>query len=236
MRYIQVPALILVIVLLYAFSAKRNAARKLGTVQVEYTNGNRLFITDKTVNNLLKINWNEAKKHPKDSLNLDILEDRLNQNPMIADAEVYESVTGHLGVLITQRQPVARVVGANAFYIDKDGETMPLSSNFSARVPLVSGVDTTTISEVFPLIQKIRHDNFLTRHVTGIKRLKDGDYILELRESPMTIIFGKISRIDQKVRNFKAFYKKIYIEHKLGMYSKANLKFVNQVVCTKKEA
>lgn len=234
-EYIKALVLIGLVVFLYGFSAKRNTKRNLNTISVEFTNGKNLFITKAAVNKLLIVNQQQLAKTSKDSLDLNKLEQKLNQNPMIANAEVFETIKGDLGAVVTQRQPIARVMGKQAFYIDSEGKKMPLSENYSARVPLVSGITTKNIAELFPLLEKIQQDKFLTEQITGIQKKSSGDYVLKLRENDMTINFGQILEIDRKVNNFKAFYKKAYTAKTLNSYSQVNLKFSNQVVCTKKE-
>lgn len=235
-KYIQVFGLIVLVIFLYGFSEKRNSKRKLNKISIEYTNGQNLFITKKTVNNLLITKRTHLEKQSKDSLNLNVIEKKLNHHPMIANAEVFETITGELGVIITQRKPLARVIGKTSFYIDNEGVKMPLSKNYSARKLLVSGIDTTDIATLFPLLKKIEGDEFLSKHITAVVQKGTDNYILRLRGSSLTVVFGRISKIDQKIKNFKAFYKKAYITKKLEKYSKVNLKFANQVVCTKKEA
>ena len=45
---------------------------------------------------------------------------------------------------------------------------------------------------------------------------------------------GKIENLEQKIKNFKAFYKKAMKDKKLNAYHRVSLQFDNQVVCTKK--
>jgi len=42
-----------------------------------------------------------------------------------------------------------------------------------------------------------------------------------------------LNRLDKKVNNLKVFYQKALKEQTLNNYSKINLQFDNQVVCTK---
>jgi len=234
-NYIKALALVGLIVFLYGFSDRRNAERKIRKVHIEFTNGKNLFITKETVNNLLIVSDAPLEKVSKDSVDLNRLENKLNNNPMIARADVFETIKGDLGTVITQRQPYARVVGQPSFYIDSRGKAMPLSENYSARVPLESGVIKENLTTVFPLVEKIEKDGFLRRHVTAIRKERDGDYILKLRQRPFVVNFGEIKDINQKIRNFKAFYKEAKSTEKLNQYSRVNLKFAHQVVCTKKK-
>jgi fructosamine-3-kinase len=60
------------------------------------------------------------------------------------------SVDGVLKAVVEQKTPVARVfANEGSFYIDYEGNKMPLSANYTARVPLVSGEINATYWEDF---------------------------------------------------------------------------------------
>ena len=50
------------------------------------------------------------------------------------------------------------------------------------------------------------------------------------------IILGKIERLEVKFKNLKAFYNYTMINKTIENYKTINLKYNNQVVCTKKES
>lgn len=232
--YIKAFALFAVVIFLYSFSVKRNTRRNLEKVSVEFTNGENLYITDAAVNKLLIVNKSTTKSVAKDSLDLNMLEKRLDDNPMIAKADVFLTVNGELGAIITQRQPIARVLSEKSFYIDSDGKAMPLSPNHSARVPLVIGVTKEQVEEVFPLLREIEQDTFLKENVVSVERDEKRKYILGLRNLDFKVTFGKIEHVNRKIENFKAFYKKMRKDKKFDAYQAVNLEFTNQVVGIKK--
>jgi len=158
----------------------------------------------------------------------------LNKHQMIENAEVYLTLDGKLEAIVSQRKPIGRVVGNSSFYLDKNGEIMPLSQFYSARVPLMFGFDGSNVSNVYSIINYIKNDEFLEKHITGISRLKGDKYALELRDQNFELYFGDSSNVALKFNNFKAFYKKAQKENKLDTYKKVNLQFGDQVVCTKK--
>lgn len=233
-NYIKAIALIALVIMLYSFAKNRNIARNVETVSIDFTNGDNLYITETAVNKLLIQKNGKLENLPKDTLDLSRLEKTLDNQEMIADAEVYLTVDGVLGVVVTQRKPIARVFSANPFYIDSDGKAMPLSTYHSARVPILVGIGKKQLGRVFPLLKKIENDPFLKHHVVAIRRLAENNYELELRKLDFNVFFGKIENLDQKINNFKAFYKKAKEEEKLKAYKKVSLQFENQVVCTKK--
>ncbi|HET8808829.1 MAG TPA: hypothetical protein VFM65_01005 [Flavobacteriaceae bacterium] len=233
-NYIKAIALIVLVIVLYSFAKNRNIARNVETVSIDFTNGDNLYITETAVNKLLIQKNGKLENLPKDTLDLSRLEKTLVNQEMIADAEVYLTVDGVLGVVVTQRKPIARVFSATPFYIDSDGKAMPLSTYHSARVPILVGIGKKQLGRVFPLLKKIENDPFLKHHVVAIRRLAENNYELELRKLDFNVFFGKIESLDQKINNFKAFYKKAKEEEKLKAYKNVSLQFENQVVCTKK--
>jgi len=232
--YIKALVLIVVIGLLYGFAEKRHNSRPISGVKVEFTDTENLYITEEVVNKLLIQNNATATSIDKETLDLNRVESLLNKHQMIENAEVYLTLDGKLEAIVSQRKPIGRVVGNSSFYLDKNGEIMPLSQFYSARVPLMFGFDGSNVSNVYSIINYIKNDEFLEKHITGISRLKGDKYALELRDQNFELYFGDSSNVALKFNNFKAFYKKAQKENKLDTYKKVNLQFGDQVVCTKK--
>lgn len=226
------------IVFLFGFSKKRNDKRKLTKVEVEFVNGNTPFITHNSVNKLLIQNKVGVTEVDKETLVLKEMEKRLLEDPMIRQAQVFVTIDGILGAKIEQRDPVGRVVPqflGPDYYLDADGKKMPLSSVYSARVPIVTGISESDYEEITQLLLKIREDEFMQHHVVGLNKRTDGEIELELRATDLKVNFGKPVGISKKFQNFKAFYKKTKQDSTLFGYEKINLKFQSQVIATKKE-
>ncbi|MBK5213423.1 MAG: cell division protein FtsQ/DivIB [Flavobacteriaceae bacterium] len=222
------------IAFLFSFTKKRNDARKITKLDVEFVDENSPFITYNTVNKLLIQNHDKVTSIGKETLVLKEMERRLLENPMIRDAQVYLSVDGTLGAKIEQRKPLGRVSASPDYYLDADGKKMPLSDVYSARVPIITGSSKNNFNEVTPLLLKIENDEFMKTSVVGINRKADGDLELELRKTDFKVLFGKPENIEKKFQNFKAFYKKTKQDSTLYSYNMVNLKFDNQVIATKK--
>jgi len=171
----------------------------------------------------------------KETLVLNEMESRLRANPMIRSAEVYVGVEGKLGAKIEQRKPLGRVAASPDYYIDAEGKTMPLSSVYTARVPLVTGTSSKNFVEVTPLLSKIEGDVFMNSLVVGLQVNKDGTIDLKLRKHNFTVLFGKPENIDKKFQHFKAFYQKTIKDSTLNSYALVNVQFESQVIATKKE-
>jgi cell division protein FtsQ len=126
-------------VFLFAFASNRNATRRVSEIDINFVGENNLFVTHETVSKLLIQNQASVKNVPKETLDLNQLEKSLNSNLMIKSAEVYVTVNGIVKADIEQKTPIARVSTTESYYIDDEGFYMPLSKNYTARVPLVTG-------------------------------------------------------------------------------------------------
>jgi len=232
--YIRLVLLLAVLVFLFAFSSGRNKARNISDVKVEFVGDNNLFISRERVSKLLIQNRNNAKNISKETLDLMRLETDLNSNPMIKKAQVYLSVNGGVRANVEQREPIARVHTNTSYYIDNDGLFMPLSLNYTARVPLVTGyVERNNLKNLYKVAKKIKEDAFLKTNVIEINQSKEGGISLKLRTCFFTVQLGNTELLDKKINNLKAFYQKNLKDKTLNRYSKVNLQFDNQVVCTK---
>lgn len=234
LKFIQPLILILLIGGLYGFAEHRHKNRKLTNIKVSFTETENLYVTEEVVNKLLIQSNDSVSSIDKETLDLNRVEAMLNDHDMIENAEVFLTLDGKLKATVSQRKPIGRVAGNSSFYLDRNGEIMPLSEYYSARVPLMFGFDGSTVAEVYGIVSYVQNDDFLRKHITGITRLNAEAYALELRENDFQVYFGDTTKIDLKFNNFKAFYKKATKDKKLNTYKKVNLQFGDQVVCTKK--
>ncbi len=207
-EFIKFILLLGLMAFLFSFSKKRNDARKITKIDIEFVDENSPFITYNSVNKLLIQNQEKVTSVGKETLVLKKMEQRLRENPMIRDAQVYVSVAGTLGAKIEQRKPIGRVSASPDYYLDADGMKMPLSDVYSARVPIITGTSKNNFNEVTPLLLKIEKDEFMRSSVVGLNRKTDGDIELQLRKVDFKVLFGKPENIEKKFQNFKAFYKK----------------------------
>jgi len=235
---IKFTLLTVVIVFLYGFAAHRNSLKSNKEVKVVFENGENLFVSYETVNKLLIQNLEAYKNQSKENINLNTLEEFLQRNQMIENAEIFLTLSGELGAIITQRTPVLRVANeSETYYYDKLGAKMPLSDNYSARVPIttdaISGQGNT---DIITLSNTIRNDDFLQKQIIGIKLVegeKKDQFELKTRVGDQKIIFGDLSRIEEKIAKLKVFYQKIMLDSTITDYKTINLKFYNQIVCEK---
>jgi cell division protein FtsQ len=222
------------IVFLFSFSKQRNELRKITKIEVEFIDENELFITQNSVNKLLIQKKDSTTSIDKETLVLNKMENVLLKNQMIKNAEIFVTIDGVLGVKVEQRKPIARVSGSPDFYIDEEGKKMPLSTEYSARVPIVTGATKDMFFELRQFLFKINEDDFMKESIIGIHIESDKNIILRMRKNNFNVLFGKVTEVEKKIQNFKAFYNKTKQDSLLTSYSLVNLKFNNQVVATKR--
>lgn len=220
---------------LYSFTAARNSHRKLTKSVVVFTDDSNPYIQQEAVNKLLIENRNDAKSIRKDKVDLNKLEKSINSNPMIEKSEVFVSIDGVLKAVVKQKTPVARVFDeSGSFYIDYQGNTMPLSEEFTARVPIISGeINKANRDELNKLLRFVYDDEFLKKNIIGIQVMSNGSLKMLNRDFDYAIDFGKTINIEKKFGNYKAFFQKAVTDSSLYKYKNINLKFTQQVVCTK---
>ena len=234
-KYLLFIVLVIGLGFLYSFSSSRNQQKKVVKITVEFEDGDNDFLTHAMVNKLLIQNDETVKNLAKSVINLYGLENQVVQNPYVEEASVFLTIEGELKTVIKQCTPVARIIVDNdSYYIDRQGVKIPLSDNYSARVLLISGVKKDKdVAAVLPLIETILEDDFLQKEVVGIEKSDVDEYQFSVRSGNYKIDFGKLSDVDVKFKKLKAFYNKTFEDKTIQNYKTINVKYHNQVVCTK---
>lgn len=232
--YIKTILFLLLVGLILGFTSKRNAMRTVSEVTITFSNEDNLFLTHQMVNNLLIQKSKHVVNQAKTLINLQELENKVQAHPMVSSAQVSVGVTGELEVSVKQRKPLARMFNAqNVVYLDAKGLEMPLSSNYSARVPVINNKNGfIKPKEVFPLIQKIEADDFLKKLVVSVQKDQEG-YWFQTRYNQQKVLLGDLNKINQKLKKLKVFYTFMEKDSLSGTFRKIDLQYNNQVVCSK---
>ncbi|PRZ25149.1 cell division protein FtsQ/DivIB [Flavobacterium granuli] len=232
---IRLLLMIGVVLFLFSFTLKRNQNRKLTKSVVVFVGENPLFLKRETVDKLLIENNQKASSIRKEKLALNRLERTLSSNEMVEQSDVFVSIDGVLKAVVKQKTPIARVFDGNdSFYIDYEGGVMPLSDNFTARVPLVTGaINKKNNDKVVQLLRVIYDDDFLKKNIIAIQIMPSGSLKMLNRNYDYQINFGGTANFEQKFKDYKAFFQKAVLDSSLYKYKKIDLRFTKQVVCTK---
>ena len=169
------------------------------------------------------------------------------QKNFVKNAFVSVSITGVLKILITQRLAIARVFDKNnkSYYLDSEGFVLKTEANKVADVLIASGDITDTvikkmdtvknkqIFDIYNLSVLINSDSILKYQIDQIVR-QENSYILMPKIGNYEILLGKKDRWKDELFKLRLLYKKAFVKGGWNDYSQIDLRFNNQVICTRK--
>ena len=232
LKYIILPILLGGIGFLYGFSNERNSQQIITKSVVKFHANEPYFLTEQIVNKLLIQNNARVKKQAKSVIDLYMLEEQVLENPYVEKVSLFITVDGNLNTVIQQREPIARILDGNSsYYVDSQAVKVPISENYSARVPVITGISNENeVSRLIVLLNKIVEDNFLSKEIIGIELKAQNEYMFTVRSGNYRINFGDLTEIDSKIKKLKAFYSKVFLDSTIHKYKTINIKYHNQVV------
>jgi cell division protein FtsQ len=187
------------------------------------------------------------------------MEQRFMTQHVIKKISIYKTTNGDLNVNITQRKPMVRVINKHnqGYYIDSDGQLLPLSRNYTSHVLIMNGnisepfeiapnvriMDWATnedsaqpplICKLYELARYITDDPFWNAQITQV--YVEGPDNIELipRIGSHTVQFGSADDLETKFTKLKLFYERALPAEGWNKYKLINLKYKNQIVCTKR--
>ena len=216
-------------------------------VNIDETNG-VLFLSKEDVLRMLKdYQVNTDKQQPVREVNFGKLERVMENNPYVENAELFVDVNGIIQVNIRQRTPILRVINNQGvgYYLDEHASKMPLSSKFTARVPVATGNilagaensnnhDSVTLQKLYSLAAFINRDTFLTSLIEQVVVNNQREFELIPSLGNHTILLGDIDELNEKFSKLKIFYRDGLNHVGWNNYSQVNLKYRNEVYCTKR--
>lgn len=176
----------------------------------------------------------------------------------VSKADVYHTMDGKLHIRVTQREPIARVINADGtgFYLGRDGSTMPLSEVHTARVLVFTGalnepftrqvVDLTTLDDSLAAATHSRRMLEVARTIVAdplwnalfeqVVLDAEGGFELIPRVGLQRIRIGGGEQLPQRLEKLRTFYHQGIAQTDWRRYSVIDLRFGDQVVCTRKPA
>jgi cell division protein FtsQ len=243
------------------FVNKEQAAQLCSNMDISVDQNDELYFLDKLdVAQLIRDRGDSIDGQPQASVSVPEIEKALNSHAAIQNAEVYMTVNGELKIHITQRKPVVRVINpdGDSYYIDNRGKLMPLSDKYTAKVLIASGIISepyikrymhsiddvgkdsalnavSALNEIYAMANYINADKFWSAQIQQIYINKDKDMELVPVAGDQKIIFGDTAAMEEKFEKLLTFYQQgLNTTGWWDKYSVINLKFRNQIVCTKK--
>ena len=241
-------AITLILVLFFTFRKKRSAIKDVIVDIHHLADGQNDLIKEKDVRLIINRSQDEKVENKRlEELDVERIEQVLEQDPFIENAESFVDAAGNLNLKIFQRQPILRIIDNNNlnYYLDKNGVKMPLSKYFSARVPIVTGAVPPYVSdfllrkkyalkEVFNLVQILNADAFFAPMIQQIVVDAAGEFTIIPILGDQKIRIGTLDDIDGKLDRLKIFYKEAMPYEGWKKYNSISVKYQGQIVCKKK--
>lgn len=244
-------------VLCIGFSSKEQNDLTCSEIKIKINEEDgHYFIEEDDIRNLLSDKGKDVRGLKLNAINIGLLEKILKNNPFVANAEVFSTIDGKVSISISQRRPLVRIIN-NAdeqYYIDSEGKYMPLSEKYTARVVVANGhilnrygekevmtkekcddcFPSQRISgEIFKVASFIDNDPFWKAFVEQIYVTADQELELIPKVGDFKILIGDSSNLELKLKTLLVFYKKALSRVGWDKYSVINLKYKDQVVCTR---
>jgi len=166
-----------------------------------------------------------------------VIEEQLQKNPFVKNAQCYKTQTGHVNITVDQRLPVIRVKADNGddYYVDAHGNIMP-NTHFASNLVVATGA----IHQKYA--QKVLKDigcyllntPLWCNQVEQLNVLADGSIEMVPRVGDHIVYLGSPSNLERKLTRLEKFYK--YGLSKVGWnkYSYIDVEFDNQIICKKR--
>jgi cell division protein FtsQ len=139
---------------------------------------------------------------------------------------------------IRQRQPVIRVITSQgrSYYVDQERRIMPVTPAFTVYVPVVTGAVTETMAreELYDFAMFLQRNADWDAWIEQIEVRSNDDVVLIPRAGDFSIVMGSLKDYPVKLSTFIRFVDQGLNVLGWNRYSEINLKYENQVVCTRK--
>ena len=203
------------------------------------------FIDKKDVEQLImNTTKDNIRGRPVASFNLHELEQMLEQNTWIDEAELYFDNRDILHVTVIEKEPVARIftTEGKSFYIDILGRKMPLSDKMSARVPvftnfpdkkILTSKDSLLLNEVRVTAKFIINDPFWMSEVAQIDITTERKFEMVPVIGNHLVKLGNGENIAQKFYRLFVFYKQVLSKTGFDTYKIIDVQYEGQVLASK---
>ncbi len=243
-----------------AFSARESDKVPCKDIKIDVDHStNNFFVTQKDVMDMILSKGDSLKGSPITSIPIGVYERHITADPSVKRAEVYTKHNGIFAVKVYQREPILRVFNSHgdSFYLDKEGSIMPTSRSYTARVPVASGFitdrlfemerhnvatmsdslkKTSCLDDLFELGTFIKNNKRWKSQIQQIRVESNGELTVVPTVGDHHILIGTVKDMDQKFNKLHLFYTKGLNKTGWDQYTHINLKYKDQVICTKKNS
>ena len=197
------------------------------------------FITKKEINTLLKKKKINLVGEKMEYIHCDTLENLLATHPLIDEVECYKTPGGKINIEVTQRVPILRIMPHNGenYFIDNKGGIMPNDAKCVANLAIVTGniEKAFAMKELYHFGLFLQNNKFWNAQIQQINVLAEKEIEFVPRVGNHIVFMGKLNNYEEKLNRLKEFYTKGLNTVGWNKYSRINIEFANQIICTKAE-
>ena len=231
-----------------AFTEIRHGQKRVQTVivRLDQVDGHS-FLTRRDVMGYLT-NEGADPVIGKDYSEVDLrrLEKRLQQRGLVKKCQVSRDLKGDLLVVIEQPRPIARLMASgegvrnvSGQYISEEGRFFPISMNYSARVPMLTGsyfaqnrsLTNERNRPLLDLLKRVHEDAFWRAQITELSVNERGEVTMWPQVGSHVIEFGLPVELDAKFKKLKLVYTDVLPAKGWDHYSRVSVQYRNQIVC-----
>ena len=211
------------------------------------------FVTGEEVKDLVLRSQGDILGKPMKAINTEKLEQDMMRHPYIREAQAYKDVEGVLHVEVLQRRPVVKIFlkSRKVIFIDDRGYLLPFSRKYPVHLLVASGNISlprgagkyrsvedipakNRLHDIFRMARYIGEHPFWKAQIEQIYVDRDGEYRLTPRVGSHAIILGDAEDFEKKLNNLYVFYTHALNNLGWNIYTEINLKFKNQIICTRR--
>ncbi len=221
--------------------------------------GGHNFVTEEKVLLIMNDLGYSFDKQSMGDIELKRIEEKVGAIPGVKSVEAYKFNSGKVKLEIKQQLPIARIFlhgGKLGCYMDSEGDIIPLSNDYVAKVPVFTGfiyepindipnLKTITendsisklhvLDEIYYLASAIAKDEFMSAQIVQIYVNENEEFEMIPRVGNHRILFGGINDLESKLERLNTFYTSSSFDVKeLNLYDTLNLKYKDQIVCSKR--
>jgi len=195
------------------------------------------FISENEVREMLVANKLFPEGRAIQDIDLAKMEKVLVASPYIDQALCYLAADGRVGIQVTPRIPVLHVLNSAGedFYIDNCGGIMPRGHHQIDLIVMTGHVNKKTAGHLYaPMGRMLSKDAFWNQQIEEIHITNAGEIEITPRVGDHIIQLGDTSELDNKLCRMRTFYTEGLDKAGWNKYKTINLKFHDQVICTKR--
>lgn len=225
--------------LLVAF--RTSGSRLCSAINVEIPGPeNEHYITENEIREMIG-NAGVAEKMPVAEINIRMLEEKLERNPWIQNAELFIDKNSALNIKVYEKTPVLRVfdIKERSYYLDEAGTIMPPVSTFTAKLPVFTGwnpADSALTGQMLAMAAFINKDEFWRAQVQQVDITKEHTFTLLPSLGDQQIYFGDTTLMEDKFDRLHQYYTKVAAKAGFNRFESLNVKFAGQIVAVNKNA